>query len=100
MRTRLERAWRRDRNRWRGNAPSQSLRPAKPPLQRHKTLSDGRVHADELYHYFRFHTIRFFSSRQRHVGVARVVNAIETRLDSRLEAFDEHCARTIARQPG
>ena len=44
MRTRLERAWRRDRNRWRGDAPSQSLRPAKPPLQRHKTLSGGRVH--------------------------------------------------------
>ncbi len=44
MRTRLERAWRRDRNRWRGNEPSQSLRPANPPLQRHKTLSGGRVH--------------------------------------------------------
>ena len=48
MRTRLERAWRRDRNRWRGNVPSQGLRPAKPPLQRHKTLSGGRVHAQPV----------------------------------------------------
>lgn len=42
-RTRLEREWRRDPNRWRGNAPSQRLRPAKPTLQLRMQFSGGRV---------------------------------------------------------
>jgi hypothetical protein len=70
------------------------------PCTVHPLLPESILEADELYHYLRLHTIRFFSSRQRHVSVVRVVDAIESRLDSRPEAFDEHCARMIARPPG
>jgi hypothetical protein len=70
------------------------------PCVVHPLLPESILQADELYHYLRLHTIRFFTSRQRHVSVARVVNAIESRLDSRPEASDEHCARMIARPPG
>lgn len=66
------------------------------PCALHPLLPESILEADELYHYLRLRTIRFFSSRQRHVSVARVVNVIESRLDSRPEAFDEHCARMIA----
>lgn len=59
-------------------------------------LPESILEADELYHYLRLRTIRFFSSRQRHVSVSRVADVIESRLDSRAEAFDEHCARMIA----
>src|SRR5260370_42010337 len=45
MWSRQERAQRRDDNLWRGNGGSQSLCPAKPPRQRRKTLSGGRVHS-------------------------------------------------------
>jgi hypothetical protein len=70
------------------------------PCTVHPLLPESILEADELYHYLRLHTIWFFSSRQRHVSVVRVVDAIESRLDSRPEAFDEHCARMIARPPG
>ena len=66
------------------------------PCALHPLLPESILEADELYHYLRLRTIRFFSSRQRHVSVARVVDAIEGRLDSRPEALDEHCARTFA----
>jgi Nuclease-related domain len=72
---------------------------ANHPCVLHPLLPESILEADELYHYLRLHTIRFFSSRQRHVSVARVVDAIESRSDSRPEAFDEHCARTIALRP-
>jgi hypothetical protein len=65
----------------------------------HPLLPESILKADELYHYLRLRTIRFFSSRQRHVSVPRVVDAIESRLDSRPVAFDEHCARIIALRP-
>lgn len=69
------------------------------PCALHPLLPESILNADELYHYLRLRTIRFFSSRQRHVSVARVVDAIENRLDLRLEAFDEHRARMIALRP-
>ncbi|MGX7004322.1 hypothetical protein [Caballeronia sp. KNU42] len=72
---------------------------ATPPCALHPLLPESILEADELYHYLRLRTIRFFSSRQRHVSVARVVDAIESRIDSRPEAFDEHCARMVAFRP-
>jgi hypothetical protein len=72
---------------------------ATSPCVLHPLLPESILEAVELYHYLRLRTIRFFSSRQRHVSVARVVDVIETRLDSRPEAFDEHCARMIALRP-
>ena len=66
------------------------------PCALHPLLPESILEADELYHYLRLHTIRFFSSRQRLVSVVRVVDAIEGRLDSRPEALYEHCARTFA----
>jgi hypothetical protein len=69
------------------------------PCALHPLLPESILEAEELYHYLRRHTIRFFSSRQRHVSVARVADVIESRLDSRLEAFDEHCARMTALRP-
>jgi hypothetical protein len=69
------------------------------PCALHPLLPESILKADELYHYLRLRTIRFFSSRQRHVSVARVVDAIESRLDLRPEAFDEHRARMIALRP-
>jgi hypothetical protein len=59
-------------------------------------LPESILEAAELYHYLRLRTIRFFSSKQRHVSVARVIDVIESRLDSRPEAFDEHCVRMSA----
>lgn len=63
------------------------------PCALHPLLPESILEAAELYHYLRLRTIRFFSSKQRHVSVARVVDVIESRLDSRPEAFNEHCAR-------
>ncbi len=66
------------------------------PCVLHPLLPESILGAAELYHFLRLRTIRFFSSRQRHVSVARVVDVIEARLDSRPEAADEHCARMVA----
>ena len=59
----------------------------------HPLLPESIIEAAELYHYLRLRTIRFFLSKQRHVSVARAVDVIESRFDSRPEAFDDHCAR-------
>lgn len=69
------------------------------PCVLHPLLPKSILEADELYHYLRRHTIRFFSSRQQHVSVARVSDAIESRFDCRPEAFAEHQARMIALRP-
>jgi len=68
---------------------------ATSPCVLHPLLPESILGAAELHHFLRLRTIRFFSSRQRHVSVARVVDVIE-RLDSRPEAVDEHCARMVA----
>ena len=69
---------------------------AASPCVLHPLLPESILEAPELYHYLRLRTIRFFASKQRHVSVARVIDVIESRLDSRPEAFDEHCVRMSA----
>jgi hypothetical protein len=65
----------------------------------HPLLPESILEADELYHYLRLRTIRFFSNRQRHVSVASVVHAIKSRLDLRPNAVDEHRGRMIDQRP-
>ena len=69
---------------------------AASPCSLHPLLPESILEAGELYHYLRLRTLRFFSSKQPHVSVTRVVDVIQSRLDSRPEAFDEHCARMSA----
>jgi Nuclease-related domain len=63
------------------------------PCTLHPLLPESILEAPELYHWLRLRMIRFITNGQRHVNVRRALDAIATRLDSRLEALDEHRAR-------
>jgi hypothetical protein len=65
--------------------PVESVAVAASPCSLHPLLPESILEAAELYHYLRLRTIRFFSSKQPHVNVARVVDVIQSRLDSRPE---------------
>jgi hypothetical protein len=71
---------------------------AASPCSLHPLLPESILEAAELYHYLRLRTIRFFSSAQPHVSVARVVDVIDSHLlsDSRPEGFEKHCVRPSA----
>jgi hypothetical protein len=63
------------------------------PCALHPLLPESILEAPELYHWLRLRMIRFNSNGQRNVNVQRAFDAIATRMDSRVEALDEHRAR-------